>query len=428
MKVLLLSHNPICTNNNMGKTLRALFSSFDRDQLCQLYVHPAIPDIDACHSYFRITDKQVVAAGPWGNPGGELPAELVQQEIEKRKTGQQLPPAPWKGVDPLKCLLRDAAWKVSNWYSPALKAWLDKEAPSVIFVAPGYAKFIYDIALRIAKDRSLPVVTYICDDYYFVAPLKAAGGKAYLSALQKKTEELMAATHRLMVISKETEDAYAQRFGVKTEVIMTGARGMGKPVTVKTGAIRNISYFGNLSAGRYLSLAQIGKVVDDINCTHGTDVTLHIYTGDTDPDRLAAFDGIACVRLPGFVSAKAYEEAFGAADMLVHAEAFDEADVDLVKHSVSTKIADSLYSGVPLLAYGPDSISSMKHLIRNECAVTATSEEELQRVLADALQNPDKMVQIVGKALQTAAQFHDKKKNSLRLKAILAEAGGSANE
>ena len=59
MKVLILSHNPITTYQNMGKTLLSLFSSFNISELCQLYIYPTIPDIEKCNSYYRITDRDV---------------------------------------------------------------------------------------------------------------------------------------------------------------------------------------------------------------------------------------------------------------------------------------------------------------------------------------------------------------------------------
>ena len=44
----------------MGKTLSSLFSSFEKEELCQLYIYPSVPDLDYCNSFFRITDKDVV--------------------------------------------------------------------------------------------------------------------------------------------------------------------------------------------------------------------------------------------------------------------------------------------------------------------------------------------------------------------------------
>ena len=35
MKVLIISHNAISTDNNMGKTLYSLFNVFSKTELCQ---------------------------------------------------------------------------------------------------------------------------------------------------------------------------------------------------------------------------------------------------------------------------------------------------------------------------------------------------------------------------------------------------------
>jgi hypothetical protein len=168
MKILLITHNPICTSNNMGKTFLSLFSAFGKAELCQLYVHPTIPDVDACGSYYRITDRQVLKALPFGCPGAEVSAEQVQQQIALREAGTLPPPPKRGGASAGKRLLRDAMWAMSGWYSSDLRKWLDREKPDRILVAPGAAKFLYNIALRIAKERKIPIVTYICDEYYFV--------------------------------------------------------------------------------------------------------------------------------------------------------------------------------------------------------------------------------------------------------------------
>ena len=64
MKVLLLSHNPVTTYNNMGKTFLSLFSAFRPEELCQLFLYPAVPDTACCGSYYRFTDRPAAAPSP----------------------------------------------------------------------------------------------------------------------------------------------------------------------------------------------------------------------------------------------------------------------------------------------------------------------------------------------------------------------------
>ena len=60
MKVLIISHCQLSVEYSIGKTLASLFSAFNKNELCQLYVHTGLPDIDICKSYYRLTDKDVL--------------------------------------------------------------------------------------------------------------------------------------------------------------------------------------------------------------------------------------------------------------------------------------------------------------------------------------------------------------------------------
>lgn len=423
MKVLIISHNPISTQSNMGKTFRSLFHQFDREELCQLYIYPVVPNEDRCASYYRVTDKDVLKALiRFQKPGGEMLAERISADhgLYEVPEDQALYKSR-KNKTALRRLLRDIAWKLAPWYNSSLKAWLEREKPECIFVAPGVAKFLYDIALRIAKERNIPIVTYICDEYYFVKKPKQWLDVLRLKLLQRKMEKLFNHTRHLVVISEELRQAYAKRFGVDTTVIMTGAAidvaGVGKTCDQP----RNVCYFGNIRCNRYTTLAQIGQALDKMNRVYGEDYRLKIYTAEKDPEILQVFDGINSVERCGFVSGEAFDRAFREADVLVHTEAFDDASIDFTQHSVSTKIADSLASGIPLIAYGPEQISSMAHLLRHQCAVTAVSQDGLQAMLEKALRDKSARDDVVKRALSVAAECHDMNHNSDRFRCVIEE-------
>ena len=160
--------------------------------------------------------------------------------------------------------------------------------------------------------------------------------------------------------------------------------------------------------------------LDSLNRELGTDYKLKIYTAEKDPGILELFSGISSVELCGFLTGAAFEETFHQAQLLLHVEAFDEKSVDFVQHSVSTKIADSLASGIPLLAYGPGEISSMQHLLRNDCALTATGKDALREMLLKAFTDDDAVRRAAENALTAAQTYHDTDRNSRLLKQIVA--------
>lgn len=422
MKVLLVSHTCFSTYNNMGKTFLTLFSSFRKEELCQLYIYPSLPDVDVCESYYRVTDKEMLKSlCSFAKPGGVLEFSVP----ESGKTAEWDDPSDAaiyrnkRNSTPVIRLLRDAMWKIGCWYTPALRRWVEEQKPDCVFLAPGYAGFIYDIAIRISRDYHLPIAVYICDDYYFVRKPDNLIGRWQLVRLRKKTDLLMHQAKRLVTISEEMKTAYSGYFKIPTDVVMTGAERECLKETVHNESSRVIAYFGNLARNRVDSVAEIGRLLDRLNEEKGLLCELRLYTPELDEQMRRGMENIQSVRLMKFVQGAALAQAMGEADVLLHTEAFDAENADLVKYSVSTKIADSLASGIPLLAYGPENVASMAHLIRNDCAIVATSKEDLPEALKTALFDGDRRRTVSENAMQTAKKYHQKEQNSRKLRQIL---------
>lgn len=421
MKVLIISHNPVSEQSSMGKTFLSLFSQFDSRQLCQLYIYPTIPSGKHCGSYYRVTDKEAVkGAFLRSRIGGEISEERISgDQAAYEHAGDESLYRNRKNKSATRRLLRDVVWKLAPWYNRGLREWLDKQQPTCIFVAPGVAEFIYDFSLRISRERGIPIVTYVCDEYYFVREPESPVDKLRLKRLRGKIDRLMAKTERLVVISQELNGEYSAHFGVNTRTLMTGSAFTPLEQVPRRDAPGAISYFGNVRSNRYISLGQIGSALDDLNRELGTNYRLKIYTSEKDRGILDHLTQFQSVQMCGFVTGKAFETALRGADVLVHVEAFDDESIDKVRHSVSTKIADSLASGVPLLAYGPEEVSSMKHLLRHDCAITATSARQLTEALRKAFTNEEARRGAVENALKTAREYHDSQRNSRELEGIL---------
>lgn len=419
MRVLLITHNPISTCHNMGKTFLSLFVGFSNEELCQFFIYPSVPDVKKCRSYFRMTDKSILKSVCLFSARGTViqPDETCHSLYEK-DSDALLYGAP-KNKRPSRVLARDLMWKLSRWDTRALNEWIREQNPTHIFVAPGTAKFIYDIALKISKRYSLPIVTYICDDYYFVKPHATALGRFQQKLLREKIRELLSRTSHIVTICPELEAAYRSEFGVPSTTIMTGTNySVADSVSAKEHP-SVLTYMGNIRCGRFHSLAEIGKALDELNSANGTDYQLDIYSGEKEDSILDSFAGIRSIHFKGFVGGQEFERIFHSSELLLHTEAFDEDSIDLVKHSVSTKIADSLASGIPLFAYGPESVSSMKHLIRNNCAIVSTSRERLKQDLLRCFQDYEQRKDVAQNGLKCAHKYHDSDVNSKLLREII---------
>lgn len=59
-RVLIISHNVMSSNGNMGKTLSNFFYGWDKNNISQLYFHSEIPLVNICQNYYRITDVDII--------------------------------------------------------------------------------------------------------------------------------------------------------------------------------------------------------------------------------------------------------------------------------------------------------------------------------------------------------------------------------
>ncbi len=409
MKVLIISHNPITTYESMGKTMLTLLSAFRKEELCQLYVYPTIPDVDKCNSYYRITDKDVLKSYYKFKVVGK---EILKEEILSAKSqlfekvGDEKLYRNVKNKKASRKILRDLMWKCACWYNKALKQWVEREKPTHIFVAPGDAKFLYDIVSKISKKFNLPIVTYVCDEYYFVKK-KQGLDALHQKKLDKKIETLMAKTSHIIAICEKIKDCYSEKFSVSATTIMTGTNYPVASEPKSVQKIEKITYLGNIRLNRYLSIAQVGRALDEINVEYGTEYALDIYTGEKDETILSAFDNIKSINLCGYVSGEEFDEVFKNSHALMHVEAFDEDSIDRVKHSISTKIADSLASGICLFAYGPNEVASIQYLQDNNCAIVCTAQDKLKENLLCLFNSNYDRQKIVQNALNVAKQNHD---------------------
>lgn len=402
----------------------SLFSSFKQEELCQLYIYPTLPDIDRCQSYFRITDKDVLKSYYQFKVKGR---EIAKNEIDVNnhemfeKAKDEALYRNKKNKKPFRTLLRDTMWKYSHWCNKSLKNWLEEQKPTCIFVAPGQAKFLYRIALKLSKKYKLPIVSYICDEYYFVKKNPSFLGKIQQNTLKKSIKKLVKSSVGVVTICDELKECYEKEFSIPTYTVMTGSNYPIAEYVHSVAEAKTLTYMGNIRCNRYKSLVEIGKALDKINQENGTNFSLELYTAEKDEGILSSFDDIKSVKKCGFISGEAFEEKLRNAELLLHVEAFDKDSVELVKHSVSTKIADSLGSGVCFFAYGPKTVASMQHLIRNDCALVCTDGKDLGNMLMKAFYDAESREKIAEKALETARKYHDSRCVSERLYTMITE-------
>lgn len=409
MKVLLVSHNCFSKTQNMGKTFASLFSSFKKEELMQLYLYPTIPNIDICDNYFRITDmdavRSIIKRGKCGQiikPEVIDESETLFESVEEAEQYEKINRNSF-----IVRRLRDLAWKISAWKSKELKQWLKDGKPDVVFYAMGDAMFSQDIAMWVSDFLKIPLVTYVCDEFYFYYKKTNKFNLGLVSNIKKTIKK----SKKLVTICDSLGEAYYREFNVPYKTVMTGS-------SFNIGSLPNkekqnqISYIGGLALNRWKSLIDISDVVNELNNENLWDIKLAYYGSENEK-----LKGI--VEYGGRLDLEGVKNTIAESKIVLHIETFDEELKERLRYSVSTKIADSLASGTLLLAYGPSDLASTIHLKENNCAPVVSDKLELKKVLKELLKDNKLKEEYETNAINTAMKFHDTKINSEKIRNIL---------
>ena len=423
LKVLVVSHNVFSFSSNMGRTLANFFKSFPCEDIAQLYFHTQVPTTDICKNYFRITDFDILRKKK-SLTGTRLGEADIRKDLKSERTDEGVEAQlyqfgrkrrPWMYIG------RNMLWGLGKWKNARLKAWLDEFNPDVIFFASGDYTFAYRIAMWTAEYKKIPIVTYVCDDFYFLKR-RSISPLYYLNRFDfKRTmKRLFKKNKETVMICDELSRDYKKEFGINPTTIMTVSDLTGKVLEkAETSDSVKISYIGNLGYNRHLALAEVGKALKDL---YGGRVMIDLYSTERRPrivQHLTEENGIA---FHGAISAAEVKEVIQKTDILMHIESMDEKNRKKVRYSVSTKIADSLASGKCFFAYGPEEVASMQHLIRNNCAIVATSKEELKTALKVAFEDSEKRETVCKNAVKTAEKYHSGEINDKMFKEVLEKA------
>ncbi len=417
MKVMVLSHNVFSMTSNMGRTLANFFKAVPTDDLAQLYFHSEVPTTDICKNYFRITDFDLIKKKKHdiGTVFGknEIDVSLKTERVDKGfeakiyTRGRKRKPYLYIG--------RNLLWGFNKWNNQNLWNWVDAFNPDVIFFASGDYVFAYKVAMAIAERKNIPIVTYVCDDYYFLKR-KSISPLYYIHRLQYKhtVRKLFAKYKNMVAICDKLGRDYEKEFGVSSQTVMTSST--LSPFPEKTEGECVLSYLGNLGYDRQIPLAEIGRAVKKI--THGK-LFVDVYSAETRPHILSELTEENGIRFHGSIPYEEVQAVMQKSDILIHTESMDKKNRDKVCYSVSTKIADSLACGRCLLAYGPSDVASIEYLEENECACVVTEEDNLEKKIRDIITETDKRMIYADRGKSKAEKKHNIDINTKKIKKIL---------
>lgn len=423
-KVLIIGHNVLDHQTAFGKTLISFFRSWDPDCLAQLYFHSEVPTTELCRHYFRITDTDALRS-IFKRKSGTVGRSFDQTQIEPKRTVSRTDEGVKKKLYSFGrkrtsyiYMARNTVWRLSRWYSDALKKWLRDFAPDVIFFAAGDYAFAYRIAYTISEQLNIPIVTYCCDDY-FVNRLnpRSVFSKLVYQNLMKHVRRCVQRSACLITICEQMTQAYRRFFDKPIHTVYTGYSAEGQPYH----GGQSIVYLGNLGFSRYQSLIDIGRALQKLSQETGNDWHLDLYSAENREEILSQLTAENGIRFHGAVSHAQVQDIIDNSLLVVHAESFLPKNIYKVRFSISTKIADLLACRRCIFAYGPAEIASIEYLQQNQAACVVSDPQRLLETLRTVLTDTSLQEKITQNAFALAQRNHDKDLIPDRIQAIIEQ-------
>ncbi len=426
-RVLVISNNSLSDSNNNGRTLSMFLSNWDKGDLAQIYISGEVPSSNVCDNFYRMRDKDVLKGlfNRSREVGGVIKNSNDKNSVIKVQKIK-------KNV--LKLIVRDLLWNSNVWWTDKLRYWIESFDPQLILYFAGESKFTYRIASRIKKEYDLPVVMYNSEAYYLNDTNYLTRSliydliyKSYHKGFCREFEKLMKNTEAVIYINDRLKEDSDKYFSVPSYVIYT-ASGLEYKKKTKTNEHIRISYLGNLSFGRDISLAEIAQALQCINKKYKLDVYGNIRSDNVKK----TFDACDGINYCGVVSYEKVIEIMYNSDILVHCESFDDNIRRVIKYGFSTKIADSLSCGTCFMIYAPNELACTEYLKDNDCAIVVTERAMLEEEIRRVIDSPYLRDEYAKKARRIAEANHNREVSCRKFEEIIVRAAenyeGSADK
>lgn len=408
-KVLIIANNCLSEHNSNGRTLLNLLKEFPRDNICQIYTSGEMADESFAGASLRITNGEVIQsyfrASDYKMPSVETVRNVNPGSVINKKSAATM-------------LLRDIVWAHSFRTRKAIIEWVKSQRPDCIILQIGDASLQIEIATYIAKQLNLPLVTFNTEDYYFkkydYMKRTHRGGPVYQAfhdRFRRSFQKLMSLSPACIYNCDGLKRLYDDEFNTDSTVLFCGTDFERVPEVDDNGLIL---YAGNLSLGRHKGLIEIARVLHEID----DNLSLDVY-GGANEEVGAELNAAVGLNYHGFVDYDQICERIKDSRLLVHVESFDDYNAMDTQFAFSTKLADYLASGVPVLLYGPTTGEGICYIRDHSAAFVADNKDSLNTELTRALYDQRSRHDLSLRAVELAERNHDIRKNGIKFCEII---------
>ena len=416
-KVLVVSNNSFSRNNSNGRTLGVLFGEWPKSKLAQFCISTTEPDYDICDNYYVVTDKNAFQSFIHFR---KAKGQKIENCINTAANTRIISTKPtFKTAT--KALIRQLIWS-NRWNSTQFWQWVDEFHPDVVLVMYSDSSFILQIAQKVSEKKNIPLVMYNTEGFYFFEHdfmqesnvFDRLNYYIYHKLHRHEVRKLMSHTTLSIHLNGKLKKDFLHEFGGRHEVIYNSSSMEYR--AYKAPAIPKFNYLGNFGFDRVSSLVEIADVLHEIN----PDYKLHIYGKIPTIEIEEKFNSNPNIILEGFIRYDKVQEIMYGSTILFHAESFSPIYEENLRYGFTTKIADSLMSGVPFLMYSLPSVAGADYLMETGAGWYASNKQELKSCIVEILNNAEKRTTILKKAKEISFQNHSDVKNREKFQTLLS--------
>lgn len=379
MRILVISSTPWDNSNSFGNTFSNLFENMNGVEIYNLCLKHGVSNNNVVKKACQLTDKTVLKSIYKFRYD---PARIIDSESKDKTFETEVSLNARKKRRTLSFIIRDLIWKFGRWKrSKTLNDFIKSVEPDVLYL-PIYSSIrVCGVQNYFIKKLGVKVVGHISDDVYAKTTSKSLLAKEYNNITRKKVKKLIKKCEYLEVFAENMQKEYQKIFDIPCYLIGKGVKSEqigDMNYRISNDNEINFVYTGNLGAGRYEILSEIGCILDK----EIPSAKLKIYSATTLTSRMQkSFSLSKSINFMGSVSSNEVKNIQQNADFLVHVESFSQDEIPKAKMSFSTKIIDYMLSGKPIFAVGPNEVNSIEVLKNQNLAVVCDTKSDLQVVL-----------------------------------------------
>jgi hypothetical protein len=398
IKILVISQVPWREENSVGNSFSNIFGGIENIEIANIYCGVGLPNTNLVKNFYQTNERMLLKnilskknkAGFSFHNNDLLTADHVvsdaTNDVSKFKFFQ-------KNRLLIFLWFREIIWRFGRWKSPEMKKFIDDFNPDIIFLPIFYPVFMNRIGLFVRKYSNKKMVGYISDDHYTLQQY-SLNPFFWIDRLINRSfvKKAIDACEILYVISEIQKNDYDKCFQKNCKILYKGANFDKQVSQIKNKVNLPIQFLfsGNIIAGRYKTLGEIGIALDKIN-SNGVKAILTIYTNSVLTNDMIKVLSCKSIQLKEPVSYTEILKIQANSDVLVHVESFNKKERLLVRQSFSTKIVDYLYTSKCIFAVGTTETASINYLLKNNAAIIATDSNEIEQKLLEIINNTDKI-------------------------------------